>query len=185
MADDIENMKFNTAIATLMALVNDFYANGVNRADMKALLLMLSPFAPHIVEEMWEHLGFAGEGMACTAVTGPPMTQSKTVDAEVTIAVQVCGKMKNTIQAPVDSEEDAVLAAGQGRQQGGQGHRGQESGQGDLREESLDQPDRQIKPDREKTLILLKKSISSLTKEQGISYNTTVKAIRMALKCCS
>ena len=108
-SDDIENMKFNTAIAALMALVNDFYANGVNKADMKALLLMLSPFAPHIVEEMWEHLGFAAEGMACQQ-SWPAYDESKTVDAEVTIAVQVCGKMKNTVQAPMDSDEDAVLA---------------------------------------------------------------------------
>ena len=50
-------MKFNTAIATLMALVNDFYANGASRGDMKALLLMLSPFAPHMCEELWEMAG--------------------------------------------------------------------------------------------------------------------------------
>ncbi len=111
-SDDIENMKFNTAIAALMALVNTFYANGVNKADMRALLLMLSPFAPHIVEEMWEHLGFAGEGMACTQ-PWPAYDESKTKDAEVTVAVQICGKMKNTIQVPADSEEDAVSAAAQ------------------------------------------------------------------------
>ena len=109
-SDDIENMKFNTAIAALMALVNDFYANGVNRADMKALLLMLSPFAPHIVEEMWEHLGFDKAGMACMQ-PWPAYDESKTVDAEITIAVQVCGKMKTTVQVPVDSEEAAVLSA--------------------------------------------------------------------------
>ena len=109
-SDDIENMKFNTAIAALMALVNEFYANGVNKADMKALLLMLSPFAPHIVEEMWEHLGFAPEGMAC-AQSWPVYDESKTKDAEVTIAVQICGKMKNTIQVPADSEEDVVCEA--------------------------------------------------------------------------
>ena len=111
-SDDIEAMKFNTAIATLMALVNDFYANGVNKADLKALLLMLSPFAPHIVEEMWENLGFAGAGMAC-AQSWPAYDESKAVDAEVTIAVQVCGKMKGTIQVPMDSEEEAVAAAAQ------------------------------------------------------------------------
>ena len=109
-SDDIENMKFNTAIAALMALVNDFYANGVNKADLKALLLMMSPFAPHIVEEMWENLGFAGESMAC-AQAWPVYDESKTVDAEVTIAVQVSGKMKSTVVVPVDSEEDVVVAA--------------------------------------------------------------------------
>ncbi len=109
-SDDIENMKFNTAIAALMALVNDFYAIGVNKADLKALLLMMSPFAPHIVEEMWENLGFAGESMAC-AQAWPVYDESKTVDAEVTIAVQVSGKMKSTVVVPVDSEEDVVVAA--------------------------------------------------------------------------
>ena len=111
-SDDIEAMKFNTAIAALMALVNDFYANGVNKADLKALLLMLSPFAPHIVEEMWENLGFANAGMACVQ-SWPAYDESKTMDAEVTIAVQVCGKMKGTIQVPMDSEEEAVAAAAQ------------------------------------------------------------------------
>ena len=109
-SDDIEAMKFNTAIATLMALVNDFYANGVNRADMKALLLMMSPFAPHIVEEMWEHLGFNGSGMACQQFW-PEYDESKTVASVVTIAVQVSGKMKTTIEVPVDSEEETVVAA--------------------------------------------------------------------------
>ena len=66
-SDDIEAMKFNTAIAALMALVNDFYQNGCSKGDYAALLLMLSPFAPHMVEELWETLGFAAEkgGMAC------------------------------------------------------------------------------------------------------------------------
>ena len=111
-SDDIEAMKFNPAIAALMALVNDFYANGVNKADLKALLLMLSPFAPHIVEEMWENLGFANAGMAC-AQSWPAYDESKTMDAEVTIAVQVCGKMKGTIQVPMDSEEETVAVAAQ------------------------------------------------------------------------
>ena len=111
-SDDIKAMKFNTAIAALMALVNDFYANGVNKADLKALLLMLSPFAPHIVEEMWENLGFANAGMAC-AQSWPAYDESKTMDAEVTIAVQVCGKMRGTIQVPMDSEEETVAAAAQ------------------------------------------------------------------------
>ena len=77
-----------------------------------ALLLMLSPFAPHIVEEMWENLGFANAGMACVQ-SWPAYDESKTMDAEVTIAVQVCGKMKGTIQVPMDSEEEAVAAAAQ------------------------------------------------------------------------
>ncbi len=107
-ADDIEAMKFNTAIATLMALVNDFYANGASLGDMKALLLMLSPFAPHICEELWEYLGFAG--MVCQQ-PWPEYDHSKTIAAEVQMAVQVGGKLKANIVVPMDSEEDTVVAA--------------------------------------------------------------------------
>ncbi|MEE0191710.1 MAG: class I tRNA ligase family protein, partial [Flavonifractor plautii] len=111
-SDDIEAMKFNTAIAALMALVNDFYQNGCSRGDYAALLLMLSPFAPHMVEELWETLGFAAEkgGMAC-AQSWPAYDASKTRDAEVNMAVQVCGKLRGTITVPVDSGEEAVVAA--------------------------------------------------------------------------
>ena len=110
-SDDIEAMKFNTAIAALMALVNDFYANGCSRGDYAALLLMLSPFAPHMVEELWEALGFAAErGMAC-AQPWPVYDESKTVEAEVNMAVQVNGKLRATITVPMDSGEEAVVAA--------------------------------------------------------------------------
>ena len=111
-SDDIEAMKFNTAIAALMALVNDFYQNGCSKGDYAALLLMLSPFAPHMVEELWETLGFAAEkgGMACQQ-SWPAYDASKTVDAEVNMAVQVCGKLRGTITVPVDSGEEAVVAA--------------------------------------------------------------------------
>ena len=111
-ADDIEAMKFNTAIATLMALVNDFYANGASRGDMKALLLMLSPFAPHLVEEQWERMGFAAEsGKMASLSPWPDYDESKTVEASVEMAVQVCGKLKATIQVPTDSDQDTVVAA--------------------------------------------------------------------------
>lgn len=107
---DIEAMKFNTAIAALMALVNDFYANGCSKGDMGALLLMLSPFAPHLVEELWETLGFAKhKGLACMQ-PWPAYDESKTVASEVTMAVQVAGKLRGTIVVPMDSEEEAVVA---------------------------------------------------------------------------
>ena len=106
-SDDIEAMKFNTAIATMMSLVNDFYANGVSKGDMKALLVMLSPFAPHIAEEMWEHLGF--EGMACEQAW-PEYDQAKTVAAEVQIAVQVAGKVRANVVVPSGAEDDEVVA---------------------------------------------------------------------------
>ena len=112
LADDIEAMKFNTAIATLMALVNDFYANGASRGDMKALLLMLSPFAPHLVEEQWERMGFAAEsGKMASLSPWPDYDESKTVEASVEMAVQVCGKLKATIQVPTDSDQDTVVSA--------------------------------------------------------------------------
>lgn len=112
---DIENMKFNTAIAALMSLVNDFYAKGLTRGDYRALLLMLSPFAPHLVEELWESLGYNAEagGMAC-AQPWPSYDEGKTVEAQVTLAVQVGGKLKGTVAVPVDSNDqtcvDAALA---------------------------------------------------------------------------
>ena len=107
-SDDIEAMKFNTAIATLMALVNSFYAKGLTRGDLKALVLMLSPVAPHICEEMWQNLG--GEGMVCQQ-SWPAYDESKTVEAMVELAVQIGGKMRGNIQVPTDSEQDAVVAA--------------------------------------------------------------------------
>ncbi len=108
-SQDIEAMKFNTAIATLMALVNDFYANGASRGDMKALLLMLAPFAPHMAEELWAMLGFADLGMACQQ-SWPEYDHSKTVSATVQMAVQVGGKLRATITVALDSDEEAVLA---------------------------------------------------------------------------
>ncbi|MGM9619660.1 MAG: leucine--tRNA ligase [Oscillospiraceae bacterium] len=111
-SEDIEAMKFNTAIATLMALVNDFYANGASRGDMKALVLMLSPFAPHICEELWEMMGFAAETgkMACQQ-PWPVYDESKTVDATVEMAVQILGKLRGTVTVPMDSDEATVVAA--------------------------------------------------------------------------
>ncbi|HIR83857.1 MAG TPA: class I tRNA ligase family protein, partial [Candidatus Galloscillospira excrementavium] len=111
-ASDIEAMKFNTAIAALMALVNDFYANGLTKGDLRTLLLLLSPFAPHMVEELWESLGFAAQagGMACQQ-SWPAYDESKTIAAEVNMAVQVGGKLRATITVPMDSEQDAVVAA--------------------------------------------------------------------------
>ena len=105
-SDDIESMKFNTAIAALMTLANQFYDKGVNRAEFQTLLLLLSPFAPHIVEELWERFGL--EGMACTS-SWPAYDESKTIASEVTIAVQVGGKLKATVTVPMNSDQEAVL----------------------------------------------------------------------------
>ncbi len=107
-SEDIEAMKFNTAIATLMALVNDFYAKGASRGDMKALLLMLSPFAPHMCEELWEMAGYGGQ--VCLQ-PWPEYDQSKTVAAVVRMAVQVSGKVKANIEVAADADDETIVAA--------------------------------------------------------------------------
>ncbi len=111
--DDIDTLKMNTAIAALMAMVNEFYSNGVSRGDFEALLLMLSPFAPHMVEELWEQKGFAAkyEGKMAMQCAWPEYDESKTVASSVEMAVQVSGKFKGTIIVPVDSNQDTVVEA--------------------------------------------------------------------------
>ena len=109
---DIDELKMNTAIAALMTMVNEFYANGCTKGDVEQLLLLLSPFAPHMVEEMWENMGFAAKygKMACQ-MEWPEHDESKTVDAKVVMAVQVQGKLKGTIEVPTDSDEATVVSA--------------------------------------------------------------------------
>ena len=111
--DDIDTLKMNTAIAALMAMVNEFYSNGLSRGDFEALLLMLSPFAPHMVEELWEQKGFAAkhEGKMAMQCAWPEYDESKTVASSVEMAVQVSGKLKGTITVPVDSDQDTVVEA--------------------------------------------------------------------------
>ena len=111
--DDIDTLKMNTAIAALMAMVNEFYANGVSRGDFEALLLMLSPFAPHMVEELWEQKGFAAkyEGKMAMQCAWPVYDESKTVASTAEMAVQVGGKFKGTIIVPMDSNQDTVVEA--------------------------------------------------------------------------
>ena len=109
--EDIEQLKMNTAIAAMMTLVNDFYAKGLSKGDLKALLLLLSPFVPHIVEEMWEKLGFAEEtGMMAMQNPWPSYDASKLIDSEKEIAVQVNGKLRSTIVIPLDSEDSFVVS---------------------------------------------------------------------------
>ena len=105
--EDIESMKFNTAIATLMSLVNTFYENKPTRGDIKALILMLSPFAPHFADELWEIQGC--KGYACLQ-PWPKYDEAKTIDAEKEIAVQVGGKLKTTVIIPVDADDETVKA---------------------------------------------------------------------------
>ena len=102
----------NTAIAAMMTMVNEFYANGCSKGDVEMLCLLLSPFAPHMVEEMWENMGFAAKyGKMAMQMDWPEHDEAKTVDSHVEMAVQVNGKLKGTVTVPVDSDEAAVVAA--------------------------------------------------------------------------
>ena len=105
---DIENLKFNTAIATLMALVNDFYDKQPSKGDIKTLLKLLSPFAPHLAEELWELQGF--EGYAA-AQAWPEYDEAKTIDSECEIAVQIGGKLRSTVRVALDSDDSVVIEA--------------------------------------------------------------------------
>ena len=110
--EDIEALKLNTAIAALMTMVNEFYANGVTRGDLEYLMLLLSPFAPHMVEEMWELLGFAAKtGKMAMQMAWPKYDEAKTVDATREMAVQVNGKLRSTIIVASDADEETVIAA--------------------------------------------------------------------------
>ena len=109
---DIDELKMNTAIAAMMTMVNEFYANGCSKGDVRALCLLLSPFAPHMVEEMWENMGFAAkEGKMAMQMPWPEYDEAKTVDATREMAVQVNGKLKSTITVPSDSEDSVVIDA--------------------------------------------------------------------------
>ena len=109
---DIDELKMNTAIASMMTMVNEFYANGCSKGDVRALCLLLSPFAPHMVEEMWENMVFAAkEGKMAMQMPWPEYDEAKTVDATREMAVQVNGKLKSTITVPSDSEDSVVIDA--------------------------------------------------------------------------
>lgn len=109
--EDIEAMKYNTAIAALMSLLNTIYDGGcINRAELRDLLILVNPFAPHITEEMWSCLGY-GEMLAKDA-RWPAFDAEKCVDATVEIAVQVCGKIRAKLEVAADvSAADAIAAA--------------------------------------------------------------------------
>ncbi len=107
--EDIRAMKFNTAIAALMGLINDIYAKGsLGRSQLITFIKLVSPFAPHICEEIYEMLG--GEGFISKA-KWPVYDESKTVDATVEIAVQINGKLKGTVTLQRDVQKDDAIAA--------------------------------------------------------------------------
>ena len=105
---DFENLKYNTAIAAMMALLNDFYKKGsITKGELKTLIILLNPVAPHITEEMWQLMGCEGK---VYQQTWPEYDEAKTVEATVEIAVQINGKMRATIAIGKDDPKDAVLA---------------------------------------------------------------------------
>jgi len=111
--EDADSLKANTAIAALMAMLNDFTEKGVNMAEYKTMLALLNPFAPHITEELWEHIG--GKGLLSIS-EWPEYDESKTIEETVEIAVQVNGKLKTTVKLPVDSDRQLLIDAALGEE---------------------------------------------------------------------
>ncbi len=106
---DIEDLKFNTAIASMMSLLNEIYEVGsLTRDELMVLVRLVCPFAPHIAEELWETLG--GEGL-CSLAAWPEWDENKTVDSTVEVAVQINGKVRATIQLPLNCPKDEAIAA--------------------------------------------------------------------------
>ncbi|MBQ3374569.1 MAG: leucine--tRNA ligase [Oscillospiraceae bacterium] len=109
---DIDTLKMNTAIAALMTMVNEFYDKGLNKGDFEVLIQLLSPFAPHIAEEMWEQQGFAAKyGKMAMQMPWPKYDEAKTVDAQREIAVQVNGKLRSSVVVSADADDEAMKAA--------------------------------------------------------------------------
>ena len=107
-SSDIEDMKFNTAIAALMTLTNDVYNVGkISKEQLQTFIKLLCPFAPHLCEEMWEATG--GEGFLSLA-SWPTYEEAKTVDAQTEIGVQINGKLRGTVVIPTGADKEEVFA---------------------------------------------------------------------------
>ena len=105
---DFENLKYNTAIAAMMALINEFYRkNEVTRGEYRTLLVLLNPVAPHITEELWQAAGYEGR---VYQTTWPKYDEARTVESTVELGVQINGKLRATVTVSKDEEKDAVIA---------------------------------------------------------------------------
>ena len=106
---DIEEMKFNTAIAAMMGLVNKIYEVGsITKNELSVFIRLLCPFAPHLAEEMWETLGMSG---FASLASWPEYDEAKCVDSTVEIAVQICGKLRGTVMIAADATAETAIAA--------------------------------------------------------------------------
>ena len=109
-SQDFENLKYNTAIAAMMALINDFYKAGkITKMDFKTLITLLNPVAPHITEELWSIMGFEGR---LYQAAWPEYDEAKTVENEIEIAVQINGKTKATVKLAKDAPKESALKIG-------------------------------------------------------------------------
>ena len=107
-SSDFESLKYNTAIAAMMSLINDFYKkNSVTKGEFKTLLTLLNPVAPHITEELWQANGFDGR---LYQTSWPEYDEEKTVESTIELAVQINGKMKGTLKVSKDEQKDNILA---------------------------------------------------------------------------
>jgi leucyl-tRNA synthetase len=108
-SSDIEEMKFNTAIAALMGLLNDIdKTESITEEEFSVILRLLCPFAPHLAEELWAGLGKDG---LCSLAEWPSYDEAKTIDDVVEIALQICGKFRGTLMIAKDATKDEMLAA--------------------------------------------------------------------------
>ena len=107
-SSDFENLKYNTAIAAMMTLVNEFYKkNAVTKGEFKTLITLLNPVAPHITEELWQAVGFAGR---VYQTAWPEYEEAKTVESTVEIMVQINGKNRATLNIGKDDPKEEVIA---------------------------------------------------------------------------
>ena len=107
-SEDIESLKFNTAIAALMSLINEIYATKqINKAELKTFITLLNPFAPHMTEEMYENVGFAG---MLNEQKWPEFDEALCVDDTIEIVAQINGKVKAKLVISVDESKEDVIA---------------------------------------------------------------------------
>ena len=103
---DYETMKFNTAVSTFMTMVNEFYKlKKINKAEFSTFLVLLNPMAPHITEELFSIIG---NEKTISETTWPTFDESKTIDDEIELPIQINGKLKTTVNIVLDSDEITI-----------------------------------------------------------------------------